>query len=33
VLCRLNEGWTMWLQRKIVTRTHNNPAHFDLDAY
>ncbi|ETW06771.1 leukotriene A-4 hydrolase/aminopeptidase [Aphanomyces invadans] len=27
----LNEGWTMWLQRKIMARIHS-PLHFDFDA-
>lgn len=27
----LNEGWTMWLQRKIMSRVHS-PAYFDFDA-
>lgn len=24
--------WTMWLQRKIMTRIHKNPLFFDMDA-
>jgi leukotriene-A4 hydrolase len=28
----LNEGWTMWLQRKIMARIHGDPLFFDLDA-
>lgn len=28
----LNEGWTMWLQRKIMSRIHGNEALFDFDA-
>jgi leukotriene-A4 hydrolase len=28
----LNEGWTMWFQRKIMARIHNNPAILGLDA-
>ena len=28
----LNEGYTMWLERKIVSRLHNNPKLIDFDA-
>jgi leukotriene-A4 hydrolase len=28
----LNEGWTMWFQRKIMARIHDNPAILGLDA-
>ncbi|GAB5030618.1 leukotriene a4 hydrolase [Nannochloropsis oceanica] len=28
----LNEGWTMWLQRKIMARIHGDPMIFELDA-
>mmetsp|Transcript_37261 Transcript_37261/g.58137 ORF Transcript_37261/g.58137 Transcript_37261/m.58137 type:complete len:700 (-) Transcript_37261:11-2110(-) len=28
----LNEGWTMWLQRKIMTKIHNKELFFDFDA-
>lgn len=28
----LNEGWTMWLQRKIMARMKKNPTFFDFDA-
>eukprot|EP00640_Fibrocapsa_japonica_P000892 CAMPEP_0113937178 /NCGR_PEP_ID=MMETSP1339-20121228/3858_1 /TAXON_ID=94617 /ORGANISM="Fibrocapsa japonica" /LENGTH=681 /DNA_ID=CAMNT_0000939853 /DNA_START=95 /DNA_END=2137 /DNA_ORIENTATION=+ /assembly_acc=CAM_ASM_000762 len=28
----LNEGWTMWLQRQVMTKIHANPAFFDFDA-
>ncbi len=28
----LNEGWTMWLQRKIMARVHKDSKFFDFDA-
>ena len=28
----LNEGWTMWLQRKIMSRIKRNPKFLDFDA-
>jgi hypothetical protein len=28
----LNEGWTTWLQRKIMARVKNNPKFLDFDA-
>jgi hypothetical protein len=28
----LNEGWTTWLQRKIMARMKNNPKFLDFDA-
>jgi len=28
----LNEGWTMWFQRKIMARIHNSDKFFDFDA-
>jgi leukotriene-A4 hydrolase len=27
----LNEGWTVWLQRKIMARIHDNNKVFDFD--
>lgn len=28
----LNEGWTVWLQRKIMSRMKRNPKFLDFDA-
>jgi leukotriene-A4 hydrolase len=28
----LNEGWTMWVQRKIMAKVHDDPLIFDFDA-